>query len=513
MINVDLAERIAANPAAAWRAMNLADARESLADFCGIVEIPGVESADNPDVFAPIPDAHLAAHHRLWIEKLEAVERGEIKRLMGFMPPGAAKSTYAVHLFSPWFLGRKPNRSVIVATYATSLAEKHGRKARAVCRQPVYAEIFGGTTLDPERKAVAEWGLTNNSEWMGAGVLAGVTGNRADLVIIDDPVKGREEADSEQIRTKTREEFNDSIRTRLKSGGAIVIIQTRWHEDDLAGGLLPEGYDGQSGPVLCRDGEIWEVVSIPAQAERDDDPLGRKKGEYLWPEYWPEDHWNQFRVNPRTWSALYQQRPKPDEGTYFERSSFKRFTEQSLPKSLRYYGTSDYAVTDGKGDYTRLTVWGVDPQMNIYRVGSWGGQTASDIWIGAQCDLIAEYRSRGGIRKFVGEAGVIQRAIEPSLASALRARRLSCRLDWLPSINDKATRARAAQSLVREGRVYVRDDADGDCFIDECVGFPAGKYDDDVDNLSLMGRIMDSISLPHNRGPIQEFAEAGSIFD
>lgn len=502
-----------AEPEDAWHAFNIADARESLIDFCGMVEIPGVESEDNEEVFVPIPNAHIAAHHRLWLEKLEAVERGEIRRLMGFMPPGAAKSTYAVHLFTPWYLGKKKGRSVLVTTYAAGLAAKHGRRSRAVMRQPVYNEIFPGAGLDPKRSAVDDWGTTNEGEWMGLGILAGVTGNRADLIIIDDPVKGREEADSEVTRTKTRAAYDDDVLTRQKSGAALIIIQTRWHEDDLAGSILPEGYSGESGPILCRDGEIWEVVNIPAQAEHDDDPLGRTKGEYLWPEYWPESHWNQFRNNPRTWSALYQQRPRPDEGTYFERSSFKRFNEATLPKSLRYYGTSDYAVSEGRGDYTRLTVWGVDHDMNVYRVASWGGQTASDIWIGAQCDLIAEFRSKGGIRRFIGEGGVIQRAVEPALAAELRRRRLSCSLEWLTSVTDKTSRARSAQSLVREGRVYVRDDGDGDCFIDECVGFPAGKYDDDVDNLSLIGRYMDKISIPRAPGREEQFAEAGSIFD
>jgi phage terminase large subunit-like protein len=509
----DLVERILANPDAAWRALDLADARDSLADFCGMVEIPGVEIDEAEGRFLPIPDAHLGDHHRYLIERLEAVERGEVRRLMIFMPPGAAKSTYSVHLFTPWYLGRKPNRSVIVATYAGSLAEKHGRKARAVMRQPVYQEIFN-SGLDPQRKAVAEWGTTNGGEWMGVGILGGVTGNRADLIIIDDPVKGRQEADSEVTRATTRQAYDDDVLTRQKSGAAIIIIQTRWHEADLSGSLLPEDYDGESGPILCRDGETWEVVNIPAQAERDDDPLGRKRGEFLWPEYWPREHWNQFMVNPRTWSALYQQRPRPDEGTYFERSSFKRFTDVNLPKSLRYYGTSDYAVSEGRGDYTVLTVWGVDAQMNIYRVASWRGQTSTDIWVAAQCDLIAEFRGKnGGIRKFLGEKGVIQKAIEPALAAELRTRRLTCSLEWLPSINDKTSRARSSQGMVREGRVWVRDDSDGDCFIDECVGFPAGKYDDEVDNLSLMGRFMDQVTVPRDYGRREEYADGMAGID
>lgn len=515
MSDVAIRAMAASRPAAVAHKLDLLKAQRSLVAFCGMVDIPGVEiPGDDLDRFAPIRDAHIADHHRLWLSKLEAVERGEIKRLMGFMPPGSAKSTYGVHLFTPWFLGRKRGRSVLVTTYATALAERHGRRARNVMRQPVYGEIFPEAALDPHRGAVADWATLNEGEWMGTGILAGVTGNRADLIIIDDPVKGRQEADSQQIRMTTRQAYDDDVLTRQKSGAAIVLIQTRWHEADLAGGLLPENYDGESGPILCRDGEVWEVVNIPAQAEREDDPLGRAKGEYLWPDYWPASHWNQFKVNPRTWSALYQQRPKPDEGTYFERSSFRRFEDRELPKAMRYYGTSDYAVTDGGGDYTRLTVWGVDHQMNLWRVASWGGQTASDVWINQQADMIAEFRVKGGIRKWYGEAGVIQKAVEPMLSAKLRERRLSCALEWLPSATDKPTRARAAQSVVREGRVFVRDDADGDCFIDECVAFPAGRYDDDVDNLSLIGRVLNQLSRPVSDGrPPPEFADAGSVFD
>ncbi|MFN3856551.1 MAG: terminase large subunit domain-containing protein [Caulobacter sp.] len=489
-----------ADPMDALHALNCADARDSFAAFCGIVEIPGVsaEDADDGVAIPAIRDAHLADHHRLWIEKLEAVERGDIKRLMGFMPPGAAKSTYAVDLFTPWYLGRKAGRNVIAATYSTTQVRKRGRKARAVVRQKVFNDIFG-VGLSSETKAAEEWELTNGSGWMGGGIRAGITGNRADLIVIDDPVKGREEADSETIRARTKEEFDDSVRTRLKANAAIILIQTRWHEDDLAGSILPPDYDGQSGPVLCRDGEVWEVVNIPAQAERPDDPLGRRVGEYLWPEYWPESHWGQFKANPRTWSALYQQRPKPDEGTYFGRSLFRRFRhdDADLPRSLILYGTSDYAVTDKGGDWTVLTIWGVDPAHHVWRVASWRGQTASDGWIRQQVEMMREYRNRyGGLRRWIGEAGVIQKAIEPQLMAKMREERVSCALQWLPSINDKATRARAAQSLVNEGRIHVRDDSDGDCFIDECVAFPAGKHDDEVDNLSLLGRVLDRLERP-----------------
>lgn len=490
-----------ADPRATRRNLALADARQGLAAFCELML---------NDFLLPSRGEgfRLAAHHHLWIRQLERIERGEITRLMGFMPPGAAKSTYAVDLFTPWFMGRAPDRSVILATYGSDLARRRGRKARAIARGETFAAVFDAT-LAAGAAASDEWALDNGSDWMGGGILSGMTGNRADLLVIDDPVKGREEADSPAIRARTREEFDDSLRTRLKPGGRIVLIQTRWHEDDLAGQLLPEDYAGQSGPVLCRDGEVWEVVNIPAQAERADDPLGRQPGQMLWPEHWPDSHWTAFRNNPRTWSALYQQRPKPDAGSYFERSGFRRFRD--APATLRYYATSDYAVTDGGGDYTALRVWGVDADHDLWLVGGWRGRTASDVWIEQQIDLIARFRPLGGIRCWYGEAGVIQRAVEPMLRRRMQDRREPCALRWLPSIADKAARARSAQSLVRQGKVHIREGGDGDGFIEECVAFPAGRWDDDVDNLSLIGRAVDRMAAPV-KGRRAEVADMGEVF-
>lgn len=468
-------------------------ARRSFAGFCNAIEIPGapVDQQDEDTDEADTLFLALADHHELLAEKLEAVERGEITRLMVFMPPGSAKSTYASVVFPAWFMGKEKRRNVIVATYATDLARKIGRRARSIIKQPIYREIFN-TGLSADIGAADEWALSNENEFMGGGILSGITGNRADLIIIDDPIKGRQDADSETIRERTKQEYQDTILTRGKPGFRLVLIQTRWHQDDLAGSILPEHYEGESGQVMCRDGHVWEVLNIPAEARRDDDPLGRKKGEMLWPEWFTDAHWQTYRTNPRTWSCLYQQNPVPDEGTYFLRSHFRRFKDEDLPVSVRYYGTSDYAVTADGGDYTRLRIWAVDSDVpsRVYLVDGWGGQTSSDQWIAAQVDLIARYRPNA----WYGEGGVIQKAIEPMLRTAMRERRVSCRLVWLPSIHDKPTRARSAQSLVDAGRVFIRDDHDGDCFIDECVAFPAGKYDDDVDNLSLIGRATDQIS-------------------
>lgn len=473
-------------------------AKRSLKDFACMIDIPSAPASaeDDEDTFSVMRLDSLATHHALLLDKLQGIENGSVPNLMVFMPPGSAKSTYTDVVFVPWFMAQKPRRNVILASYASDIAKKQGRRARQLIKSKSFQNLTG-LEIRTDQSAADEWALSNGSEYMSGGLLSGLTGNRAALGILDDPIRGREAAESETIRNKTWDAYIDDFCSRLIPGAPQVMILTRWHQDDPAGRILPEAWNGESGVFEGRDGRTWHVMCLPAIADREDDPLGREIGETLWPEWFSHEHWRPFKSNPRTWNSLYQQKPAPDEGSYFLRKSFVRYDEP--PERLRYYGTSDYAVTENGGDYTRLRIWGIDSSIpsKIYMVDGWGGQTSSDEWVEAQCDLIARYRPRA----WYGEAGVIHKAILPSLRAKMRVRRLSCPLIWLPSMVDKVIRARSAQAMVSEGRVYIRDDHDGDCFIDECVAFPAGRYDDDVDNLSLIGRAAALIDGPSKQQP------------
>lgn len=396
-------------------------------------------------------------------------------------------STYASVVFPTWAMGRKPGTQIILASYGADLAKKHGRRARQIVSSRDYKAIFGAT-ISAKTQAADFWATDEGSEYMACGILSGITGNRADGIVIDDPIKGRAEADSETIRDKTWEAYQDDLMTRLKPGGWQIMILTRWHEDDPAGRILPEDYEGQSGWIQSRtDGEVWYVLCCPAECERKDDPLGREIGETLWPEWFTSGHFNKFKAIPRTWNALFQQRPAPDEGTFFRREWFKRFDFGEEPGYLHRYGTSDYAVTDDGGDYTEHGVFGVDEGDDVWALAWWFGQKTADVWIEELCDLVMAHRP------FVwfGEGGVIRKAIEPFLTKRLLERKAFVRLEWVNPIHDKPTRARGAQARAAQGKIHIPNCEWGDRLIEQLTKFPAGSVDDAVDVLSLFGLVLD----------------------
>lgn len=415
-----------------------------------------------------------ASHHRRLMEELEAVERGEVTRLMIFMPPGSAKSTYSSILFPPWFMGRNPQSSVLGVSNTTELAETFSRRVRNIVGGAEFRTLFK-SGISEESAAAGHWETLEGGEFFAAGVGAAIAGRRADLALIDDPIKTREEADSDRIRQKHWDWYLNDFLTRLKPNARQVLIQTRWHEDDLG------------GRILERESHLWRIIKLPMEAIRDD-PIGRKPGERLWPEWFTDDMIRTAKMDTRSWNALYQQEPVPDEGDYFKRDNFSEYDE--LPANLRIYAASDFAVTEGAGDYTEHGIFGVDQQLNVYVLDWWRGQTQSDVWIEKMCDLILEHKPL----VWFGEAGPIRRAIEPFLNKRMSDRNAFCRLEWLPSIHDKEVRARAIQALASIKAIIWPKHAPWRPEVEkQLLQFPSGKYNDAVDVFSLIGRGLEHI--------------------
>lgn len=449
-----------------------------------------------------------ARHHRLLIDQLEAVERGEIKRLMVLMPPGHAKSTYASVLFPAWWVGKNPHQSMLAASYADDLAHSFGRRVRNLVGSDEFREIYG-FGLSDNSKAADRWSVQapnkrageQGGEYKAAGVGGAITGRRADLGLIDDPVKGREEADSATVREKTWQWYLSDFRTRLKPGAAIVLIQTRWHEDDLSGRILPHDYDGRCGWQTARDGEQWFVLSLPAIAESDNDPLGRQAGEALWPEWMSEAALEQERLSqgPRNWASLYQQRPAPLEGALFKPERIK--TIESLPAHLTLVRGWDLAATEQTGannpDWTVGAQLGKDSEGRFYIV-----------------DIV---RLRGSPHEV--ETAVLNTASQdgrdvrlslpqdPGQAGKAQALYFTRRLAGYSvqtsrESGPKETRAMPFASQVEAGNVMMKRAPWNDALLEEMRAFPNGVKDDQIDALSRAFEMLMCASKPMQRAHI-----------
>jgi predicted phage terminase large subunit-like protein len=444
-------------PEAAKELLRRRQARRSLTDWCR-------ECGFEP-----------AKHHLLLIDALEAVARGDNDKLAVFMPPGSAKSTYASVLFVAWVMQQQSN--VLAASHTTELAEKWGRRVRNLLSEH---RLILGVDLAADNLAAHRWATTQGAEYYAAGVGTGIAGFRAKYGLIDDPIRSRQDADSELIRDRIWDWYINDFRTRLVPGAREIVIQTRWHEDDLAGRLLQRG--------------DWHTISLPAIAESSDDPLGRKVGEPLWNDdeygYGAQLVELQRTTPARTWSALYQQRPAPEEGDYFKAEWLKTYTKAPPRTEMQVYGGSDYAVTADGGDFTVHAVIGLDPEGRMYLLDLWRKQASSDVWIEAFCDLVREHKPLG----WAEEQGQIRAGIGPFLERRQRERQAFVAREQFPTRGDKAVRAQSIRGRMALSGLYIPASAPWvPALRSELLSFPAGKHDDQVDALGLVGQLLDKM--------------------
>jgi hypothetical protein len=307
-----------------------------------------------------------AAHHKLIINELEAVARGENDNLLIFAPPGSAKSTYVSILFPAWYMANHPGANVLAATHSVEFAERWGRRVRNDIAEH---SLVLGLELDEAVQAAGRWALRSGGQYFGVGAGTGISGFRADIGVIDDPFGSREDAWSASVREKRWQWYIDDFSARLKPGGRRIVMATRWHQEDISGRILDQV---ERGIIKAR------VLSIPAIAGNND-PVGRQPGEYLWDEPSGYDYGSFLRARqaestPMMWSALFQQEPSPEEGDYF-RADWLKPCDRLPPRDvMRVYGGSDFAVTADGGDFTVHIVVGLDPQGRMYLLDLWRQQ-------------------------------------------------------------------------------------------------------------------------------------------
>lgn len=419
------------------------------------------------------PRYRTAKHHKIIAEQLERVERGEVDRLMLLVPPRHGKSELASKRLPAWLLGRQPHKQFLSVSATEGLAADFGRDVRNIIGSAEYRAIFD-TRLAEDSQAKGKWHTSEGGMFYAIGVEGNILGRGGDLLLIDDPYATMKEAQSELTRKNVWDWYTGTAYNRLMPGAAIVVINHRMHEDDLCGQLLAQQAAG---------GDKWEVVELPALNDA---------GEALWPEAYPVQALERIRRNsqPRYWSALYQQRPAPEEGDYFKSEWLKPYTKAPPLDTLRVYGGSDYAVTADGGDFTVHAVVGLDPEGRMYLLDLWRKQAASDVWVEAFCDLVLQWKPMS----WAEEQGQIKSGVGPFLERQMRERKAYTVREQFPTRGDKAIRAQSMRSAMALNGLYVDFNAPWfAAFRSELLSFPAGKNDDQVDAIGLVGQLLDQM--------------------
>lgn len=373
------------------------------------------------------------------------------------VPPRHGKSEYSSKYLPSWFLGKYPDKRVILSSYEASFAASWGRKSRNLLEE--HGHLFG-IRVATSPSAADQWDIESHGGGMvTAGVGGAITGKGAHLAIVDDPIKNAEEAASQVIRDKIWDWWQSTLYTRLEPDGVVVVIQTRWHEDDLCGRLTAEALSG--------DGEPWRILKLPAIDD---------KGKALWPERYSIDRLKQIKraVGAYHWEALYQQNPTPREGNFFKVNKIKFM--DSVPNGLRMVRAWDLAATEGDGDYTAGVKIGVDGEGRFIvcdvKRGQWDSSDR-DSWIKHTAEMDGR-RVKIRFAQDPGQAGKSQAAhlVKMMAGFVVKAALVS---------GDKATRADAFSSQVNAENVWlVRGDWNRE-YIDELRQFDKGKHDDQVD--------------------------------
>jgi predicted phage terminase large subunit-like protein len=380
--------------------------------------------------------------------------------LMIFLPPRHGKSLTVSQALPAWYLGRHPRKHVILASYADELAHKNSRVARGFVGDERWPFE---TRLSPQSHAAGRWETCDGGGVIAAGVGAGITGQGADLMVLDDLLRDRSDADSQAVRDSTWNWLGQVAMTRIHKGAAVVYATTRWSEDDPAGRLLDSP-----------GGSRWVVLRLPALAE-EDDPLGRAEGEPLWPEEFGVEHFAEQRelMGPRPFAAVHQQSPTPEKGVIFERPWFNgRYAK--LPDGLRIVQAVDSAFKDGVGnDFSVIATWGTDGRF-FYLIDVRRARLQYPQLVAAIKEEAAEWPSQRVL--------VEDKASGQSVVQTLK-QETGLPVVPVPAEGSKVSRAESVTGLFEAGKVLLPEQSPPwlHDWIEEHVKFPGGKHDDQVD--------------------------------
>lgn len=462
---------------------------------------------------------------------LEDVRAGKEPRLMLWVPPRHGKSRTTSEEFPTWALGKYPDMEFITCSYGVTLPLDFSRKVRARMREEEYLNIFEKTRIDPEHQNVEGWTTTEGGGYRPAGVGGGITGKGADILLIDDPFKDAEEADSDTVRQSVWDWWGSTAYTRLSPNSGVLIIQTRWHDDDLSGRLIEQmrgamkevaetceimkaaGETAEAIEAYRLDEEAtidkWEVISYPAIAVCDEyllasgkvvdkpEPGARKlraKGEALHPARYSLAKLRKKKrtLQPRHWSALFQQNPVPDEGEFFTKSMI-HYAPTPDWRTLPIIISGDTAVgLDEVHDFTVLGVGCLTADDKLHLIKVVRDRMDTFEIVEAILNLYAEFKCTTQSVTVGIERGPLYLALWPVLERRMKERKLYPPFDEeLKPVHDKMIRARPLQGRMRQGMFCLPPNQPWTEPVEhELLRFPGGVNRDCVDMLAWMARML-----------------------
>lgn len=443
-----------------------------------------------------MPDYLPGRHHLVLCSYLDRFVRGDIRRLMVFMPPRNGKTELVSRRLPAYLLGLNPDLSVIATSYSSDLASRNNRDVQRIIDSPGYRDLFPGTQLAGRnvRSNVTGSYLRNSDlfevvgrrgSYRSAGVGGGITGLGFDVGVIDDPIKNREEADSPTVREAVWEWYTSTFYTRRSTSAGILLTMTRWNEDDLAGRLLKLAAEDPKA-------DQWTIIRFPAICV---DPPGpddwRKPGEALWPERFPLAELERTRAaSLYDWHALYQQDPKPEGGTEWPDSHFGPgiwFTEWPKDLTIKTIAVDPSQGKDAKwGDYSAIVKLGRSSNGILWCEAELIRCNAEQL-----VDRILETQAHFGAEAVAIETNLFQELLAVNLIRAARLQGMPCPVVTLINTVNKLVRIRRLGPYLAQGAIRFRGGHPGTrLLVHQLREFPLGQHDDGPDSLEMALRCM-----------------------
>ena len=459
------------------------------------------------NTFAPtiVSDWQMGKHIKLISEKLKQLESGEIKRLMVFLPPRSSKSVICSKLFPAWYIGRNPEHEILTVSHSDQLSSDFGRSVRDIVSTKTFQDIFTGVSLRTDVRAAGKWKTNKGGSYYAAGVKSQIAGRGAHIAILDD-VMSEEDSYSEAGRRYVKEWYPAGLRTRIMPNGSILIINTRYHYDDLCGWLLKQ--ESEFSTILP-----WEVIRIPAWLdEKSAELLELPVGSSYFPEWKTTESLKideqEIRASngARYWNALYMQDPTPDEGGLIKKKWLQWWEYDEPPACDFIIQTYDTAFsTKTTADYSVIQTWGIFSRFeqnehgyedfipNLILLGNMKGRFEYPELRRIAQMLYDEFRPDVCI--------IEKKASGQSLLQDMRRAGLPVQ-DYIPD-KDKVARVHAASPMIEAGRVWLpKNKKWSDDLYTEILQFPNAAHDDQVDAMTMAIHYMkESWRLTHPDDP------------